>query len=91
MNKALLTEVIGWVSSIVLLLTLTRQVYVQWRTRATSGVSRWLFVGQLTASTGFALYSWLLGNWVFLVTNIALLMTAIAGEMLYLRNKRSSN
>lgn len=87
MNKALVTEMVGWVSSIVLLLTLTRQVYVQWQTRATSGVSRWLFVGQLAASTGFALYSWLLGNWVFLVTNIALLITAITGEVLYLRNQ----
>jgi MtN3 and saliva related transmembrane protein len=72
----------------VLLATLGRQVYAQWRSRATSGVSRWLFVGQLVASAGFALYSWLLGNWVFLVTNLALLITAIAGEAIYLRNRQ---
>jgi MtN3 and saliva related transmembrane protein len=72
----------------VLLVTLGRQVYSQWRSRATSGVSRWLFVGQLTASAGFALYSWLLGNWVFLVTNVALLVTAVAGETIYLKNRR---
>jgi MtN3 and saliva related transmembrane protein len=76
---------------VVLLATLGRQVYAQWRSRATSGVSRWLFVGQLTASAGFALYSWLLGNGVFLVTNVALLITAIAGEMIYLKNRRRSD
>jgi MtN3 and saliva related transmembrane protein len=81
------TELIGWVSSLVLLATLMRQVYTQWQSRTAAGVSRWLFVGQLAASTGFALYSWLLGNWVFLVTNIALLATAIAGEVIYLANK----
>jgi MtN3 and saliva related transmembrane protein len=72
----------------VLLATLGRQVYTQWRSRATSGVSRWLFVGQLAASAGFALYSWLLGNWVFLFTNAALLITAVAGETIYLLNRR---
>ena len=81
-------QLIGWISSAILLLTLARQVYTQWCSRATSGVSRWLFAGQLAASGGFALYSWLLQNWVFLVTNIALLATALAGECIYLRNRR---
>jgi hypothetical protein len=84
------TEWLGWSSSFILLLTLTRQVYTQWRSGATNGVSRWLFAGQLTASAGFAVYSWILGNWVFLITNIALLITALAGESIYLRNKRRS-
>jgi MtN3 and saliva related transmembrane protein len=75
----------------VLLATLGRQVYAQWRSGATSGVSRWLFVGQLAASAGFALYSWLLGNWVFLVTNVALLITAVAGEAIYLSNRRRAD
>jgi uncharacterized protein with PQ loop repeat len=82
------TQWVGWISSFILLLTLTRQVYTQWRSRATNGVSRWLFAGQLTASAGFAIYSWLLGNWVFLVTNMALVVTALAGESIYKRNKR---
>ena len=85
----MLTELIGWISSGLLLATLTRQVYVQWKQRATSGVSRWLFVGQVAASAGFAIYSWLLENWVFLVTNCALLITAVTGEILYLHNRRS--
>lgn len=82
------TDLIGWISSLVLLLTLSRQVYTQWRSGTVSGVSRWLFAGQLTASIGFAVYSWMLGNWVFLVTNLALLITALTGETIYLRNRR---
>lgn len=84
----MIAEVIGWVSSGILLLTLARQVVTQWHSAATAGVSRWLFVGQVAASIGFALYSWLLSNWVFLITNVALLLTALAGEAIYLRNRR---
>jgi uncharacterized protein with PQ loop repeat len=80
-------DLIGWLSSAVLLTTIARQVFTQWRTRSAAGVSRWLFIGQLTASTGFALYSYLLHNWVFLVSNLALLLTAVAGEIIYLKNK----
>jgi MtN3 and saliva related transmembrane protein len=80
-------DVVGWASSVILLLTIGRQVYTQWKTKATSGVSRWLFIGQLTASAGFSVYSYLLDNWVFLTSNVALLVTAIFGEVLYLRNK----
>jgi uncharacterized protein with PQ loop repeat len=82
-----IVDLIGWVSSAVLLLTIGRQVYTQWRTRSDAGVSRWLFLGQLSASTGFALYSYLLHNWVFLVSNLALLGTGIVGEIIYLHNK----
>jgi uncharacterized protein with PQ loop repeat len=81
-------ELIGWASSVVLLLTIGRQVYTQWRTRATAGVSKWLFVGQLTASTGFTLYSVLLHNSVYTASNVMLLVTAVIGEVIYLQNRR---
>ncbi len=81
-------EAIGWFAAAVLLLTLGRQVYTQWRERETKGVSRWLFVGQLTASTAFLVYSWLVENWVFVVTNALLLVTAAIGEWIFLRNRR---
>jgi MtN3 and saliva related transmembrane protein len=80
-------DLIGWGSSAVLLATIGRQVFSQWRSRSAAGVSRWLFIGQLAASTGFALYSYLLHNWVFLVSNLALLLTAVVGEVIYLKNK----
>jgi MtN3 and saliva related transmembrane protein len=83
-------DLIGWLSSAVLLTTIARQVYTQWRTKSATGVSRWLFVGQLTASTGFAVYSYLLHNWVFLVSNLALLLTAVVGEIIYLKNKEAA-
>lgn len=81
-------ELIGWGSSAVLLITLLRQVYTQWKTQATAGVSKWFFMGQLAASTGYAIYSGLLHNWVFLTSNIAILCTAVLGQALYLRNRR---
>jgi MtN3 and saliva related transmembrane protein len=87
-GKSVSIEFLGWASSGVLLLTLMRQVYTQWKTRSTAGVSKWLFLGQLTASLGYTIYSYLLHNWVFLTSNIAILGTALIGEALYLRNRR---
>mgnify|MGYP001067892137 FL=1 len=79
---------LGWASSMVLLATLTRQVYSQWRQRTVAGVSSWLFIGQLTASIGFLIYSFLVENWVFVFTNAALLVTAVTGQLIYKRNER---
>ena len=73
------TELIGWIAAIILLATIARQVYSQWRDRTSLGVSKWLFVGQIMASVGFVVYSWLLRNWVFLVTNVLMLGTALLG------------
>ncbi len=80
-------DLIGWGSSLILLATLLRQVYTQWQTRTSAGVSRWLFVGQLAASSGYVIYSALLHNWVYLSSNIAILLTAVGGEVLYLYNR----
>jgi len=79
---------VGWLSSVILVLTISRQVYTQWRTRSIAGVSKWLFVGQITASIGFTVYSYLLGNWIFVFVNFFLLVTAVVGECIYLRNRR---
>ena len=84
------TQFIGWAAAIILLLTLGRQVYTQWRDRTSKGVSKWLFVGQCAASAGFIVYSWLLQNWVFVVTNALILVTAVVGEVIYLRNRRTA-
>ena len=84
-----ITDWIGWCSSLVLLVTIARQVYTQWRDGPGARVSKWLFVGQVTASTGFAIYSWLLHNWVFLVSNLALLVTAVIGEWILIKNQQA--
>jgi MtN3 and saliva related transmembrane protein len=91
MSRANFVEWIGWLSSALLLATLMRQVYTQWRSRSDAGVSRWLFVGQVTASLGFTIYSVLVHNRVYIASNIAILATAIAGELIYLRNRKSAN
>lgn len=81
-------ELLGWLSSAILLVTLFAQVRKQWREGRSEGVSRWLFVGQTAASVGFTLYSWLVGNWVFVVTNALILLNALCGEWLVLRQRR---
>ena len=78
-------EVIGWVSSCVLLLTLIRQVKKQWEDKTSEGLSKWLFIGQLVASVGFTVYSYLVSNWVFTVTNGLLTINNIIGIYLYFR------
>jgi uncharacterized protein with PQ loop repeat len=82
------TDLLGWASSAVLLATLARQVRKQWREGTAEGVSRWLFAGQTTASLGFTVYSLLLRNWVFVVTNALLLLNAIAGLVIFRRLRR---
>jgi MtN3 and saliva related transmembrane protein len=81
-------DFIGWISAAVLVMTLSRQVYSQWRSKSIGGVSKWLFIGQISASLGFTVYSYLLDNWVFVFANFFILLTALAGEGVYLRNKR---
>jgi MtN3 and saliva related transmembrane protein len=84
-------DVIGWASSITLLITLGQQVRRQWISRESRGVSIWLFVGQLMASVGFSIYSLLLGNWVFFTTNLLLVINAMLGQWVTLRNRRRSD
>lgn len=83
-----LTEIIGWVSSCILVLTIAKQVYKQWNEGSSEGVSKWLFVGQMAASLGFTVYSWLVDNWVFVVTNSLMLLNGLAGLLIVLRHRR---
>jgi hypothetical protein len=63
----------------VLVLTLARQVYTQWREKTSKGISKWLYIGQVFASVGFIAYSWLVENWVFVVTNTLILLNTFVG------------
>lgn len=83
-------DMIGWISAAILVMTISRQVYSQWRSASVEGVSKWLFIGQLAASLGFTVYSFLVENWVFVFANFFIFLTAVAGELVYLRNKRLS-
>lgn len=79
---------IGWTSSVILLLTLIGQIIKQWRAENLEGVSPLLFIGQTAASSGFLIYSLLIGNAVFVVTNGLILFTALAGQTIYYYKQR---
>ena len=83
-----MTEAVGWVSSLILVLTIAKQVYKQWQEGSSEGVSKWLFVGQMAASLGFTVYSWLVSNWVFVVTNAVMLVNGLLGLLIVLHHRR---
>ncbi len=82
-----MTEIIGWSSSLILLLTIVKQIYKQWQEESSEGVSKWLFIGQVAASTGFTIYSWMVENWVFVVTNFLMLISAFVGLWIVLHQR----
>jgi MtN3 and saliva related transmembrane protein len=86
----MIVELLGWASSLVLLATIGKQIYKQWHDGTSEGVSKWLFIGQLSASTGFTIYSYLVHNSVFVVTNALMACSAIAGLLIVLHHRRSS-
>ena len=82
-------DAIGWLASLVLVITMGKQVLKQWREHTAEGISTWLFVGQVVASAGFLVYSLLVSNWVFVVTNALMLINAVLGQVIVLKNRRS--
>jgi MtN3 and saliva related transmembrane protein len=84
-----MSEIIGWSSSLILVATLGKQIHKQWREKTSEGISTWLFIGQLVASTGFVIYSAMTGNIVFVFTNSVLTFTNLIGLFLYYRYRTS--
>lgn len=78
-------DLIGWAASAILIATLVRQIFIQSKDKDAKGVSKWLFVGQILASVGFIAYSVLVENWVFIVTNACILLTAVVGQAMVWR------
>jgi MtN3 and saliva related transmembrane protein len=83
-----MNDVIGWLSSAILVMTLAKQIATQWREGTSEGVSPWLFLGQIAASAGFILYSWRMKSWVFVVTNVLLVLNSLVGYALVIRQRR---
>jgi MtN3 and saliva related transmembrane protein len=83
-----MTEIIGWLSSVILVITLAQQNWKQWRSGSVEGVSKWLWVGQTAASTGFTVYSGLVHNWVFVTTNGLLLLNGLVGYAIVRHHRR---
>ena len=86
-----MVEVLGWSSSLILLLTIAKQIHKQWRDQSSAGVSKWLFIGQFTASAGFTVYSYLVRNWVFVATNLLMAVSAVTGLLIVLRHRRRAS
>jgi uncharacterized protein with PQ loop repeat len=86
-----MVETIGWASSAILIVTLANQILKQWREGTSKGVSAWLFVGQIAASTGFTIYSLLVRNWVFAVTNGIMLLNGLLGYGITVRHRRAGH
>lgn len=84
-------QIIGWASSLILVLTISKQVYKQWSDGDSEGVSKWLFIGQIAASVGFTVYSFLIWNPVFIFTNSLLLIAAVLGLVILICHKKSRN
>lgn len=82
-------EPLGWLASLILLSTLARQIWRQSRAPTVEGVSKWLFIGQMTASLLYLTYSILVANPVFIASNAALLVTGVVGQVIYLRRRRA--
>ena len=83
-------DLIGWASSLVLLATLSVQTYKSYKVRSNTGVSKWLYIGELVAASGFTVYSAMLRNAVFVTTNALGVVTSVIGIALYVRNRRAT-
>lgn len=84
-----MTEVIGWASSLILIATIGKQVYKQWQDGSSEGVSKWLFIGQMAASIGFTVYSVMVRNWVFVVTNAVMILNGILGFWITMYHRKN--
>lgn len=79
---------IGVVAAVILMITLIAQTARQWREKTTRGVARWFFLGQVTASLGFVVYSVLTGSMLFAVTNALILLSALGGYVVLRLNRK---
>ena len=83
-------QILGWACSLILCLTVLKQIHKQWSTRSSEGVSKWLYLGQIFAELGFVAYSWLVHNWVFVATNAFLLLSNFVGYGITLHQRRKT-
>ena len=83
----IMQDVIGWVSSFILVLTIGRQVYTQWKAGTSEGVSIWLYIGEMVAEVGFVIYSWQVDNRVFVVTNAVMFLASLIGIWIVLKHR----
>ena len=74
-------EFIGWGSAAILVPAFATQTYRQWQNRdePVNAAALWFFVLVLIGTAGQVIYSWMVGNWVYLVLNGILVVNNTAG------------
>jgi uncharacterized protein with PQ loop repeat len=78
----------GLLATAILITTLCAQTLKQWREQATRGIARWFFLGQVSASVCFIIYSLLIHSMLFAVANLLILLSAFAGYVVLRLNRR---
>lgn len=84
-----IAELIGFASSFILVLTIGKQVYKQYKEGKSEGVSKWLFIGQMAASLGFLTYSVMKRDSVFILTNALMVLNGFIGLAIVLKHRRA--
>ena len=82
------TEIIGWAAVAALFLTMASQAWKEWRDRVKHGLSKYFFLGQVTASCLFLAYSALKGDAVFVVGNALVLAASLVTGAIFFWNRR---
>jgi uncharacterized protein with PQ loop repeat len=90
MSKEIIGNILGWTATLILLVTLLAQIHREIKSGKVDEISPLLFVGQCAASIGFLLYSALVGNLVFIVSNAMILAVALVGVWVRHRVKTKS-
>ena len=80
-------QIVGWAAVGALFVTMSGQAWKQWRDRVKHGVSKYFFLGQVTASTLFLVYSAMMGDRIFVVGNALVLTASIAGGAILMWNR----
>ncbi len=83
-----MAEIIGWIGSVILVLSISKQVYKQWSEGTSEGVSIWLFIGRIASAVLLTIYSVLNWNAVFIFINVLLTIVGILGLIIMYRQKK---
>lgn len=85
-------HVVGWISSLLLLVTFGSQTYRQWKGEEGRSEKYTLifFVAAIAGTAGNLIYSLLVNNWVFTALNAALVVNNAAGLWITVRHRKQA-
>lgn len=85
-------HVVGWISSLLLLVTFGSQTYREWKGEKDKSEKYTLvfFIAAIAGTAGNLIYSLLVKNWVFTALNAALVVNNAAGLWIALRHRKQA-